>query len=276
MPNVYIHANTQLYLDSLVQELPQSIAITGPSGIGLTAVAHYIAKSMKTLPIFVLPEKDEKIDLEKGVITVDIVRRLYGMTKTIETGVRLIVIDYAERMSVQAQNAFLKLLEEPGAHTHFILLTHTPSKFIPTVKSRVQMISIAPITPTQSNELLDELHVTDTQKRTQLLFIAAGLPASMTTLANNEKLFNARAQIVRDARTYLQGSMYERLQLALAYKDDRVSALVLLVDAMKLLGTSLKSGKTPEQVYTISSLLEAHERIEANGNIRLQLAATNF
>jgi DNA polymerase-3 subunit delta' len=80
------------------------------------------------VPIIILPEKDEKIDIEKGVISVEIMRRLYDETRTKTEGERIIIIDYAERMTTQAQNAFLKLLEEPGDDVYFILVSNTTSK----------------------------------------------------------------------------------------------------------------------------------------------------
>jgi DNA polymerase III delta prime subunit len=273
MPNVYIHPQTKQRLDILVHDLPQSMVFTGPEGIGLSRAVSYVAELVHSKPIYVLPEKDDKIDIEKGIITVDVIRRLYVMTKTIETATRLIVIDYAERMGTQAQNAFLKLLEEPGANTHFILLTHAVSKLLPTVRSRVQTIEITPITAAQSQTLLDELKVTDVTRRSQLLFVAAGLPAHLTVLASDELAFEARAHIIRDARTYLQGTMYDRLKLSLAYKDNRQGSLVLLLDAMNLLQVALKNGNNQDQVIKISVLLNIRERIEANGNVRLQLAS---
>lgn len=273
MPNVYIHPHTKQRLDILVHDLPQSVVFTGPEGIGLSRAVSYVAELIQSKPIYVLPEKDDKIDIEKGVITIDLIRKLYVITKTIETGARLIVIDYAERMGIQAQNAFLKLLEEPGANTHFILLTHIASKLLPTVRSRVQIIEINPITAVQSEMLLDELKVNDTTRRAQLLFIAAGLPAQLTVLATDDMAFEARALIIRNARTYLQGTMYDRLKLALVYKDDRQGSLTMLLDAMNLLQDALKNKNNPEQVMKISVLLKIRERIEANGNVRLQLAS---
>jgi len=273
MPSVYIHPTTALQLDSLAADLPQSLLFTGPEGVGLTSVVTYLSDTLKVKVITVLPEKDEKVDLEKGVITVDIIRRLYGTTKTIETGTRLIVIDYVERMGIQAQNAFLKLLEEPGVNTHFVLLTHNDSKLLPTIRSRVQTVEVKPITAEQSAQLLDELKVTDAQTRAQLLFIASGLPATLSALAGDNDAFEKRAQIVRDARMYLQGTVYERLKIALAYKDDRPKALLLLVDAMKQLQGSVAKGQGGDLVKKIGTLLKVHERIEANGNIRLQLAS---
>lgn len=273
MPSVFIYPTTTTQLDLLAADLPQSLLFAGPKGVGLSSAVTYLASKLEVRPIFVLPEKDEKVDLEKGVITVDVIRRLYGMTKTIETGTRLIVIDYAERMGIQSQNAFLKLLEEPGVNTHFVLLTHTVSKLLPTIRSRVQLVEIRPITAAQSQDLLDEHHVTDPQKRAQLLFIAAGLPAHLVTLAEDQSAFDKRAQIIRDARSYLQGSIYDRLKIAQSYKDDRTQALTLLLDAMKLLQSAVRSGQGTDHVRKIDALLKTYERIEANGNVRLQLAS---
>jgi DNA polymerase III delta prime subunit len=273
MPKLYFNPRTKRALDTLIKDLPQSIVFTGPEGVGLSSAVSYIADALNTKAIYVLPEKDEKIDIDKGVITVDVIRRLYSITKTIEQGTRLIVIDYAERMGVQAQNAFLKLLEEPGKNTHFILLTHSLSKLLPTIQSRVQVTEINPITTEQSDKLLDEIGITDKTRRAQLLFIANGLPAQLTLLTSNEELFEERAQIIRDARSYLQSRSYDRLRIAFAYKDNREKALLMLLDAMKLLQGSLKSGQNPEQVKKVSALLEIHERIEANGNVRTQLSS---
>ena len=276
MSNAYIHAKTLHQLETLVKDLPQSVLVSGPVGIGLKATVTYIADALRVKPVYVLPEKDDKVDLEKGVITFDVIRRLYATTKTVETGKRLIVIDYAERMSTQSQNAFLKLLEEPGINTHFILLTHSVAKALPTILSRVQIVEVQPISVDQSSSLLEDLKVTDAQKRAQLLFIAEGLPALMTRLAADDKAFESRVQIVRDARTYLQGSAYDRLKIALTYKDSREDALTVLSDAGKLLKGSIKNGQAKDVLQKIDAVLSAHERIEANGNIRLQLASVMF
>ena len=267
-----MHPATKVRLDSLLLDLPQSLLLSGKPGVGLLTIASDLAADLKTPAHIVLPEKDEKVDIEKGVISVDSIRRLYQMTKTIETGRRIIIIDYTERMGTQAQNAFLKLLEEPGKNTHFILLTHEVSKLLPTIRSRAQHLEIQPATLAQSENVLDELKVTDTKKRSQLLFIASGLPAELHRLTSDDTYFDKRVQVVRDAREFLQGSAYDRLKLAQVYKDNRPQALLLLSDALRLLKTNVSEGKS-ELLPSIDALLKTYERIEANGNIRLQLAS---
>jgi DNA polymerase III delta prime subunit len=271
MSNVYMHPATRTRANNLLKDLPQSLLVSGRPGIGLTGVVEHFATQLKTPLQVILPEKDDKVDIEKGVISVDSVRRLYDMTKTIETGRRIIAIDYAERMGHQAQNAFLKLLEEPGLNTHFILMSHEPSRLLPTILSRVQHIELRPITGEQSDKVLDELGIKDVKKRAQLLFMANGLPAELAKLATDEEYFAARSQIVRDARLFVQGNAYERLKIAQQYKDSRPNALLLINDSMNMLRTGVKEGKS-DLVPVINSLLKTYERIEANGNVRLQLA----
>lgn len=272
MSSPLIHPTHQGQIEALLAYLPQSLILSGPIGVGLTGISNHLADQLGAKPQIVLPEKDEKVNLERGTISVDSIRRLYEATRTIETGKRIIIIDYAERMGQQAQNAFLKLLEEPGVNTHFILLTHEASRLLPTIVSRAQQIELSPITREQSEALLDELGITDPTKRSQLLFMADGLPAELTRLAADDAYFTSRVQIVRDARSFLSGNHYDRLKLAHSYKDDRQMALQLVTDTLNLVRLNVTEGKT-DLIPKIDQLLKAYERIEGNGNIRLQLAS---
>ncbi len=273
MTSFVFHPASLRQLEKYALHLPGALLITGAEGVGLTAATRVVASNSKAVIYTVLPEKDEKVDLEKGSITVDSIRRLYNLTKTIEPNGRVVVIDYAERMAKTAQNAFLKLLEEPSEGTHFILLTHQPGLLLPTILSRAQRLDIRPIKREQSEELLDKLKVRDERQKAQLLFIAGGLPAELTRLVADAKYFEARAAVIKDAREYVVGNSYSRLLIAKKYKDNRTQALILISDAMRLLQNTLVNGGAETGIATISQLEEIHSRIQGNGNIRLQLAS---
>jgi len=276
MTELMINALTEKMLASTIKKMPQSLLLTGENGVGLGAVAKYIAEKRNVTPLIILPEKDEKIDLDKGVISVDIIRRLYNEASTKTPTDRMIIIDYAERMTAQAQNAFLKLLEEPGQNIYFILVSHSSAKLLPTILSRTERLEIRPITVKQSDELLDLLDVKDAKKRSQLLFMASGLPAELTRLATDIAYFDRMSVIVRDSRDLLRGSLYQKLLLAQKYKDDRVSAQLLLTNASKILKKSLSDNPTPDNLAVIDRILLAGQRIDANGNIRLCIAVLVF
>lgn len=267
-----LHEGDQRRFDALVSDLPQAILLTGPRGFGLNTVAFAISEAMNTIPIVLDPEKDEVIDVEIGSISIEMIRRLYDLTKTTELKHRVIIINYAEKMGIPAQNAFLKLLEEPNANTHFILVANEPAKLLATIHSRTQTFELRAITNKQSEKILDQNNVTDEQKRAQLLFMASGLPGELEQLIIDDDYFQSRSDIVRSARQYLQGNAYDRMKIAQQYKDERNTALLLLSDVLKLLQRNIESGKT-ELIPKISEVLKVYDRIEANGNIRLQLAS---
>jgi DNA polymerase-3 subunit delta' len=261
-------------LQAVMEARPHAILLTGPYGVGLSTIGQHYAKEAGGQVVTVLPEKESKIDVEKGSITVESIRRLYDLTRTIEPAGRVIVIDYAERMAPAAQNAFLKLLEEPTEGTRFLILTHQPELMLPTVMSRSQQIDLRPITPEQSNELLDALQVADVTKRAQLLFIAEGLPAELTRLVQNEDAFTARATLVKDARGLVTGSAYDRLLLAKKYKDSRADALTLIEDALKLLKRTIATNGDTASLRMMTRFEVIHKRLSEQGNVRLQLSAT--
>lgn len=268
----YLNPHTQKIIDTAVKRGSHAIILSGPVGIGLATIAANIARQTKQVYYAVLPEKDEKIDLEKGTITIQSIRKLYDLTKTREPNGRLIVIDYAERMGIPAQNAFLKLLEEPVEGTTFLLLTHVVSNFLPTIISRSQHIEVLPIEASQTEALLDDLKVHDPTKRAQLTFIASGKPAELTRLATNDEYFQNRAQIVKDAREFITGSPYTRLKLAALYKSDRTKALTLLDDAARMVQKSLAEGADPQRIKILERIEQLHKRVSEQGNIRLQLS----
>lgn len=273
MDKPVIHPASEKRLNSTVKNMPQSMLLSGEKRVGLTTIAKHIASLRKVMPIIILPEKDEKIDIDKGVISVDIMRRLYDETRTKTAVERIIIIDYAERMTTQAQNAFLKLLEEPGDGVYFILVSNTASKLLPTIVSRTENLDIKPINDDQSNEMLDKLGVKDKTKRSQILFMASGLPAELTDLAGDNDYFEKRSAMMRDARELLSGNLYQKLIIAQKYKDDRATALQLLSDASNILKKSIFAKPQPDTVAYVDKLLKAYQRIEANGNIRLCLAS---
>jgi DNA polymerase III subunit delta' len=264
---MYVHETSAKLLTNAAKDLPQAILLHGPDGIGFKGALELLKGGRE---LFIIePEKDGKIDREKGSISIETVRGLYDLVRTRTTTPRVIVLEDAERISTGAQNAFLKLLEEPNNATHFVLLAHTPTKLLSTIRSRAQAIELRPISPEASKALLDESGAADATTRSQLLFIAEGLPALLIRLAQDKTLFESRAQIVRDARTFLTGSRYQKLAVAESYREKREQALVLLTDAAKL----LKRTSDAHSLQKIGAFLESYDRIAQNGNIRLQLAS---
>lgn len=100
--------------------------------------------------IYVQHEKPGTIgvdDIRKGLVN-DIQIRPY------EGPYKIYIIDEAEKLSIQAQNAMLKTIEEPPAYGIVLLLTSNLSTFLPTIRSRCVELSIRPVTDVQEEAFL--------------------------------------------------------------------------------------------------------------------------
>ena len=79
------------------------------------------------------------------VLSVDEIRRLadfFGMTCG-AGGWRVAIVDTADDMNDNAANALLKMLEEPPARAMLLLLSNTPGRLLPTIRSRCQRLESA-------------------------------------------------------------------------------------------------------------------------------------
>ena len=94
---------------------------------------NLIKKTYKSRALFLEP--DEKTNK----ITVESVRDFTVLTNSTDTEDRFFVVLNAETMNEASENAFLKNLEEPKPHHHFVLVTKTPSALLPTILSRAQV-----------------------------------------------------------------------------------------------------------------------------------------
>ena len=73
---------------------------------------------------------------DKSVITIEQVRELAKILNVKQRSEQFIVVRPADMMQPEAANAFLKALEEPREHVHFILVTEVASRLLPTILSR--------------------------------------------------------------------------------------------------------------------------------------------
>jgi DNA polymerase-3 subunit delta' len=72
-------------------------------------------------------------------------------------GWRVVVVDAADDMNPNAQNALLKLLEEPPARTLFLVVCHAPARLPATVRSRCRTLALRPLDETEMTPLLVRL-----------------------------------------------------------------------------------------------------------------------
>src|SRR5690606_26968585 len=146
----------QICAQQAANKLPHALMLAGPKGIGKRHLAEALAHLLLCLapvegtpcgkcrscqlnhaqphPDFLMlaPEEGSK------AIKVDQVRGLIeSLGKTAQQGgYKVLVLEPAEAMNINSANALLKSLEEPANNTLLILVSHTPSAVLPTIRSR--------------------------------------------------------------------------------------------------------------------------------------------
>jgi len=92
---------------------------------------------------------DEKAQRFAADIKVDDARRLksFFSLSAADGGHRVVIVDAADEMNANAANALLKLLEEPPAQSTILLISHQPSRLLPTIRSRCRALRCAPLAP---------------------------------------------------------------------------------------------------------------------------------
>lgn len=101
---------------------------------------------------------NDKGDRLAAEIRVDQVRKLksfFSLSAT-DGGRRVVIVDAADEMNVNAANALLKLLEEPPARTVLLLVVHQPARLLPTIRSRCRELRLTPLGPEDMAAALDQ------------------------------------------------------------------------------------------------------------------------
>ena len=116
--------------------------------------------------------------------------------KPLEGRYKIAVLTDADLMRTEAANAFLKLLEEPGPQTIFILTTSRPDRLLPTILSRCQRLRFDPLPADGIEQALIERDEVEPGYAATLARMADGSYTRALDLAENDALMADRTLVV--------------------------------------------------------------------------------
>lgn len=147
--------------------MPHAWILAGPRGTGKATLAYRAARMVlagsasmdmdEAHPVFRRVAAGSHADLlalgsdaeQGGSIGVDEARGVgaFLALTPAESDWRVVIIDGADDMNVNAANAILKLLEEPPSRALLLLVSHNPGALLPTIRSRCRMLRLPPLSP---------------------------------------------------------------------------------------------------------------------------------
>lgn len=119
---------------------------------------------------------------------------------------KIYLVDEAEKMTVQAQNALLKTIEEPPAYAVLVLITTNPEVFLPTILSRCIQLKLRPLKDSVvSDYLTEKMGVSDGQADIYAAFARGNLGKAIH-LASSEEfalLYREVLTLLKISRTWI-------------------------------------------------------------------------
>lgn len=148
-------ADGGLFGDALPKDNPQSLFVDSEE-----PVFRQVASGGHADLLTVERKFDDKKNRLKESVEVDEIRKITPFMRMTASqgGWRIAIVDDADTMNRSAQNAILKILEEPPAHALLILVCHRLGAMIPTIRSRCRVIPFQPLARENFIKLLSRDH----------------------------------------------------------------------------------------------------------------------
>lgn len=177
-------------------------------------------------------------DERTNKISIESVRNLLTLTSTKKTKPQFFIIESPETMSAEAANAFLKNLEEPKENYHFVFLTKNLSLILPTILSRAQIYF-------EKNE----------------------------NFLNTPPNFDEKTMDYAKKLIVATESKLPALAKEISDKKNRNFAIEIVAAAIEISYKSFFKTGDIKFLKKLPNLIELHENITANGNLKLHFVA---
>ncbi len=262
--------------------IPQSFLFSGPQQLGKFLVALEFASRLSgtTLSekmyhpdILIIGRTDSEQDTDDSEkrpgLSVDQVRQAEEFLSRFPTAgkYRVVIIDQADRLTLSAENALLKVLEEPNSTSIIILITHRPGKLLSTVRSRLFNVSFTPVPSIEIHRFFPGTEPPE-------FFFSLGLPGLVAEARQDLARFEKRKALLRELFQLSKLSWAKRVALAeklAGEPEDLVNVLEVWISGLTRQRES-QSMRSMTFVTFLESALETLDHVtEKEGNPRLLL-----
>ncbi|MFA5208360.1 MAG: hypothetical protein WC428_06985 [Candidatus Paceibacterota bacterium] len=228
----------------------------------------------------IIEAKDRNIEIEE---VRDLQNRL--SLKSYNNSLKIGIIDDAHLMRKDAQNALLKVLEEPKGDTLLILITSYPQMLLPTVRSRLEEIKFSIVSRKEIEDYLISLGAKE-EKAKEIALISSGQIGKAIEFFNDEDKLNFFNKAVKDIVLLARSEMYKRFDFAKEFKenqDEIVNVLDIWERFMRReILLKVYGNKGSLENYSLKKIKEVIDELEKtkylieNTNVNKKLALENL
>lgn len=278
MRDLLVHHETLAALETAIRNKPHAIMLTGNEGSGKKYISKQLAaelleSELENHAYFLQIEPVGKS------ISIDQIRELQRFVRLKTTGTgkirRVVLITDAHLMTTEAQNALLKLLEEPPEDTVIILTSQGDKSLKPTIHSRVQKIHVRPISREHAIEYAGvSSNTANIEKAYNLSGGDSGLFLALLAEADEHRLAGA----IKIGKKLLMASAFERLSSVDDFSKDKDKLADLLIAMRRIASAALKQAADKGDIKlkdrwlaSLGAIYEAEKQLPGNPNTKLLL-----
>ncbi len=275
-----LHETARQRLQTFVDAPSHAVLLTGAAGTGKSMLASRLAAALLAVsnqkvlahPYFQIVEAD------KGTIKIEQIRSLIEFFRLKVPGhqavQRVAMVQDADTMGHEAQNALLKLLEEPPAGSVVILTSSKPQTLLATIRSRTTILPLPTPDNAQLQAYFEQAGHAPAEVKQALLRSDGNIAEAARFLEAASTETSDSLEMVKKA---LSGSSYDRMLLVdpLSKKKDEAKQFVddLMNVAVASLGAAASKGNpTARWQSVLQSAHTAQEALARSGNAKLVLS----
>ncbi len=240
MKEPLLHKRTRLQFDLYLAHPPHAVLLHGEDGIGKFHLACWLSDQVGA------PYSVVQVLEKKSSISIDQIRELYEKTKTGRK--QVIIIRDADNLGSEAQNAFLKLLEEPPENVYFILTAPNVQSLLSTIQSRCTTIQI--VAPTKDDLVayfMADFNGSE-EEFSKIASITRGLPGTLSRAITDNETLQTTQDEMNTAKQFYGGSKYERHKILTAHSYERDWAIPFLQNITTILQALINGNTNNKQV----------------------------
>ena len=226
-------------VDRFLTSPAHGLVISGQAYTHKADIAHYIIASLLGVANTASHPYILLISPAPSSIGIEAVREIQQFIKLVVPGSnalrRAILINEAETISTEAQNALLKMLEEPPADTIFVLCTGNPRQLLPTILSRVQTIQSTPLSLEQAVQTFASTH--EQAAIEKAFFMSEGAPRLLQTLLDNPD--DTSLQTINEAKLLLSKSSFEKMLRVEELSKNKEALQSLLAALLRVINAAM-------------------------------------
>ena len=270
--DILVSEQTRRQLESVVANPPHALLICGVSHVGKHLMARAVAADLLGVGVDNLEKSSafRELTAAKSTVPIEAVRDILPFFSLVVPGTqrikRVVLIPDADMMTTAAQNALLKVLEEPPADAVIILTSSQVEKLLPTIRSRCQLCRVKRPTEAATKQYLGA-NYDEAAVKTALIVAGGaigGAKHALDTVAED-------ADMLQEAKNFLGLPLFRQLIAIDAYSKDRDAAAQFVTLLVTIAEKGLLHSRSAQWQKILQATLAADAVMRKNANVKLAL-----